>query len=167
VIIALIATLTPRWPLGHCRYAGGHSEVVELLLQHGADVNARIPRTGWTALMLAGQWGHADTRTIELLIQHGADVNAQLYDGRTALMWVCGGGWGRTFGVDALLKAVDVLLKSGANVNAKTSGGVTALTMPGVHPRVAQFLKKHGAVGEATGHFNGKDFLEEDKRGFV
>ncbi|XP_078699981.1 uncharacterized protein LOC144926827 [Branchiostoma floridae x Branchiostoma belcheri] len=51
----------------------GHTGVVELLIQHGADLEAR-DRNGQTALHRASRDGH--TGVVELLIQHGADLEA-------------------------------------------------------------------------------------------
>ncbi|NBR95459.1 MAG: ankyrin repeat domain-containing protein [Proteobacteria bacterium] len=44
----------------------GHTEVVKLLLDKGADVNSRL-ETGETALILAAQGGHKEV--MELLIK--------------------------------------------------------------------------------------------------
>ena len=57
-------------------------ELVELLLKHGADVNAQ-DKDGDTALMDAALIGR--TNFAELLLKHGADVNAKNYRGLTAL----------------------------------------------------------------------------------
>lgn len=46
---------------------------IEALIASGADVNAR-GKNGWTALMIAAQYGAADAA--EALIAAGADVNA-------------------------------------------------------------------------------------------
>ena len=50
----------------------GHERVVDLLLQHGADVN-RQDSNGGTALMSAANEGHE--RVVDLLLQRGAEVN--------------------------------------------------------------------------------------------
>jgi ankyrin repeat protein len=47
----------------------GHKEVVELLLESGADVNAKS-NIGWTALMLAAFNGHKEI--VEILKSYGA-----------------------------------------------------------------------------------------------
>jgi ankyrin repeat protein len=54
---------------------------VELLLDHGANVN-RKPRRGATALTAAAF--HGDTETVKLLLSRGADINSDL-DGCTPL----------------------------------------------------------------------------------
>ena len=60
----------------------GKTEIAELLIQKGADVNARN-RDGGTALHGAAFLGHADTA--ELLVRKGADVNATNGKGETSL----------------------------------------------------------------------------------
>ena len=52
----------------------GHNELVELLLEKGADPNIKT-KAGTTALMGAAYGGHK--RIAELLIAHGADVNVK------------------------------------------------------------------------------------------
>jgi ankyrin repeat protein len=52
----------------------GNKEVVELLLQRGADVNAKT-QSGWTALMSAALSGQ--TEITKILLDAGADPNAK------------------------------------------------------------------------------------------
>ena len=62
----------------------GHADVAEMLINKGADVNARTARLSRNSLhALAAHL--PDGRLAELLIQHGADVNATDADGRTPL----------------------------------------------------------------------------------
>ena len=68
----------------HEAAAGGYIETAALLLDRGADVNAKNER-GWTPLHLAVRRGY--TETAALLLDRGADVNAQDKDGETPLHW--------------------------------------------------------------------------------
>ncbi|XP_070548778.1 GA-binding protein subunit beta-1-like [Ptychodera flava] len=58
----------------HAASKGGHADVAEVLIKHGADVNAKNDDES-TALHEASKGGHADVA--EVLIKHGADVNAK------------------------------------------------------------------------------------------
>jgi ankyrin repeat protein len=53
----------------------GNPAVVGLLLDHGADVNARESQLGETALMWAAAENHPEV--VRLLVQHGAAVNTR------------------------------------------------------------------------------------------
>jgi ankyrin repeat protein len=64
----------------HSALAGGHAEIVELLLAAGADVNA-VQADGYTPLHEAAQNG--DQVLSERLVAAGADPLARLDDGST------------------------------------------------------------------------------------
>jgi len=73
------------FPLHHAA-RNGDTDVVNLLVQHGADINARNPR-GHTVLYCAGGHGHVDT--VQLLLKMGADIDARFtQDGRTLEDWL-------------------------------------------------------------------------------
>jgi len=63
----------------------GHTDITQVLLVKGADVNAKDPRLGLTALMAAASTGHTDT--VKALLAADADANAKAADGKTALMF--------------------------------------------------------------------------------
>ncbi|MHC4206322.1 MAG: ankyrin repeat domain-containing protein, partial [Planctomycetota bacterium] len=67
------------------------AQIVQKLLDYGADIDAKHPRSGATPLYDAidlGRW-----RTAEVLITAGADVNAANNEGKTPLSHAK--GWGR------------------------------------------------------------------------
>jgi hypothetical protein len=63
--------------------SNGHVSMVQLLVKHGADVNAPIGRLSRTPLHDAA--AGADAKMVELLLKHGADVSMLDAAGMTAL----------------------------------------------------------------------------------
>lgn len=68
----------------HAACYDGKPEIAELLIELGADVNAR-ERDLRTPLHHAANQGHLEV--IDLLVRHGADLEAKDAKGMTALMW--------------------------------------------------------------------------------
>ena len=62
--------------------AGGHSYIVQILLNEGAVINAQTS-TGVTSLMLACYYHHPDI--VPLLLSYDADPNIQDQNNNTAL----------------------------------------------------------------------------------
>ena len=69
----------------HCAVWKGHQQVVVLLIEAGADVNAHNDNDHWGTTPLHAA-AHANQAAIaQLLIDHGADVNAKDREGRTPM----------------------------------------------------------------------------------
>ena len=118
----------------------GNIKIVRLLLDKGADVNAK-DRSGKTAMILAAKNGHADI--VRLLLDKGADVNAKADDDTTALMQAAEKG-----NVDV----VRALLEKGADVNVRRLDGSTALMYAAKNDNVdaVRVLLDNGADVNAT-----------------
>lgn len=93
------------------------SELVQPLLDHGADPNAR-DSSGATALMRAAQLRRADL--VKLLLERRADVNARDEMGWTALHYAV---------ARAAKEIVTLLLAHGADVNLADNSGQTPLSL--------------------------------------
>ena len=143
-------------------------EVIKVLLDRGANVNARtkevpptrrfvtplgdlswVDFTGQTSFLRAALAG--DITVMRLLLEKGADPNIATFAGTTALMAAAGVNWmtGQTFteSKEALMEAVQLCLDKGGDVNSKNSMGVTAVI--GAANRgsddILEFLVKKGA----------------------
>ena len=114
------------------------AETARALIENGEDVNAKTKK-GWTALMMAAQYGY--TPTVKVLLDNGADI-----EDRTA----------NTIEITALMIAamrghidtVKVLIDNGADVNAKGNQGYTALGLAASqgHTEIVEMLKAAGAT---------------------
>jgi ankyrin repeat protein len=108
----------------------GFPPVTQLLLDHGADVNARYG-DGLTALMWAA--GHSDdagtkdvVQVVNLLVDRGAKLDEQDDKGRTALMLAA--MLGHTAAAEALLaRGADRTLKDKDGKTASDLASGTAL----------------------------------------
>jgi ankyrin repeat protein len=136
-----------------------HTDILQSLIRHGADVNGRSPLGLFSPLIAAGLVGHLDPA--QLLVGCGADVNAQSEQGYTPLMGAVSKGniefvrfllsipecdvsrAGHARGQSALMLAcgadpaqvggaseiVNMLVESGCDVNAASHSGSSALMM--------------------------------------
>lgn len=135
-------------------------EFAKKLVEHGADVNARITKhvnltntrlndIGATPFLLAAST--ADAELMKALVAFGADPLLTNADNSTALMIAAGLG-NRSPGEDAgteseTLEALQVALDLGIDVNAVDKNGETAMHGAAYKnlPEVVTFLAKKGA----------------------
>ncbi len=115
----------------------GYLEIVNLLIQHRANVNSQSQNTSTTALMRAAANGRLEI--VNLLIQSGAKVNLRNYSGFTALIEAARNGH---------FEIVKVLINNGANVNSQDyyqrSTALIEAARNG-HLEIVQHLIEHGA----------------------
>ncbi|XP_051905987.1 protein TANC2-like isoform X2 [Hippocampus zosterae] len=121
-----------------CAVRRGHWQVAELLLTHGAQVDA-ADRQGRTPLMTAAAEGHVTAA--KLLLDHGASPDQADREGLTALSWAC---------LKGRLPLVRELLARGAAATHSDRGGRTPLDLAafGGDPEVVKHLVDHGAAVE-------------------
>ncbi len=141
-----------------------HLEYIELLLEHGADVNARMASSTETRTIFTHQWlreegatpflraaQSGDLELMELLLEHGAEPDVATTNNTTPLMVASGIGWveGVTYewSPEQTRETVEFLLEHGADVNAQDNDGRTAL-MGAAHkgrPDIVELLYEAGA----------------------
>ena len=81
VLLAMRANVEDRGMKGDCTplmeaASAGHTDIVRLLIAHGADVNAQSS-SGNTPLMYACAGGHEDV--VRVLLEAGAHVEVSIY----------------------------------------------------------------------------------------
>ncbi|KAL6792822.1 ankyrin repeat-containing domain protein [Trichoderma sp. SZMC 28012] len=126
----------------------GHIEMMLLLLDHGAEVNAQGGYYG-TALNAACQSLFSDhaIHAVRLLLEHGSDVNIGGGEFGSALQTVCARFIPKTSNTLA-----QILLDYGADVNARGGRYGAALQAACVHsPTTVQLLLDRGADVNAEG----------------
>jgi hypothetical protein len=99
-----------------CAAGDGFTDCVRLLLDGGADKEAKSFEQEWTALLKAADEGHTDC--VRLLLDRGANKEARVRNGWTALMNAAFNGH---------TDCVWLLLESGASKEIKDIRGRTAL----------------------------------------
>lgn len=144
-------------PLGSGRVSS--LEFVKTLLEHGADVNARLKRgasgrgvlsrVGATPFLMAA--ATADLPLMRMLVERGADPRLPNAEHCTPLMAAAGVGTrapGEEAGTEPeVLEAVALALELGGDVNAVDDNGETAMHGAAYKnlPKVVQLLADRGA----------------------
>lgn len=123
--------------------AGGHEELVELLLARGANIEHR-DKKGFTPLILAATAGHA--KVVEILVREKADLEAQSERTKdTPLSLACSGG---------RYEVVELLLKHSANKEHRNVSDYTPLSLAasGGYVSIIKLLLNQGAeINSRTG----------------
>ena len=114
VLLAMRANVEDRGVKGDCTplmeaASAGNADIVRLLLEHGADVNAQSS-SGNTPLMYACAGGHEDVVT--LLLESNANVEDHNENGHTPLMEAASAGH---------VGVAKILLGHGAGINTHSN----------------------------------------------
>ncbi|HEV3330033.1 MAG TPA: ankyrin repeat domain-containing protein [Bryobacteraceae bacterium] len=155
-----------------------HLDYIKILLDKGANVNARMKDSTETRTVFTNQWldengataflrasQSGDIVLMKLLLAHGADPKIDTTLHVTALHVAAGIGWveGITYewSPESTLEAVKMLLDLGLDVNAQADTGRTALHGAAHKGRtdVIQVLVDHGAKLDV------RDYGNTDNRG--
>ncbi len=120
--------------------ARGYTDIAELLVEGGADIDAKSDTLEATALNVAIQNGHEETA--KLLVTKGADINAKGAENQTALHCAAKRG---DVGIGK------ILLSEGAKTEAKCKSDSTPLAWAAYEGQTefAALLIEHGADIEA------------------
>ena len=116
-------------------------KIIDLLVSHGANVNAVTTRSKKTPLHENAK----DAKAVEYLIAHGADVNARDDSGITPLLRASGGVMDHS-------DAVKTLLDHGADIFARDNAGETAVMKASAAANlpVLELLLSRGAPAKAA-----------------
>ena len=133
-------------PTIHAGIRSWSTEIVEFLIQHGADVNAKDEwGRGYTPLQRAALTGQ--TEMVKLLLAAGADINARDDNGQTALHLPLDMRNSNFKGYWLSKDTIELLLIEGADVNSKDKNGRTPwyLAAELADGDIVKLLIDHGA----------------------
>ncbi len=122
----------------HLASGKGHIEIVEFLLNHGADIELEIFNRDTPLLVAARYARHGQYETIKTLLEHGAKVNHKDKHDRAALH-------------DAAMysgkEVINLLISYGADINARDEHQSTPLHQAAMLNNIeaAKALVEHGA----------------------
>ena len=149
----------------------GEEKQVKLLLEMGANVNAKDPRSGNTPLIEAS--ASKLPTIVKMLLAVGADVNVKNNKGNTALMeaincdWI-DPDWKPWYQVEYdITEIMEMLLAAGAVVNVKNDGGKTALDIAeetGCTKKIQTPLKRHNVEQFIPRHLQTQRERKKDRR---
>jgi len=165
-------------------------EAVTLLLDTGADINARTAESGWTPLHIASMQSNKDVS--EILIARGADLEAENHNNRQTPIVItqrtgdvdfaaflldegakpdARNEWGQTplhqATVQGDIAFADLLIKKGADVNAGDNGGRVPLwfAIRGRDMQMIEWLISNGAdVNAKNQNLPGQTLLDFAKK---
>jgi len=128
-----------------CAVIGGDVELVNLLLNNGADVNSQT-RNGYTALSTALANGLPGIEIIDSLIRHGADVNAKSFVEQWTPLLIASNK------VPLNEPAIRRLVEAGAQINGHNVFGETPLMYAAAFASdgLVEYLLKNGADPKLT-----------------
>ena len=117
-------------------------DVLNCLIENGADVNVRKEYSKRTPLMIAAHCKNLNA--VEFLLKHGAIVDVQDKRNKSSLHY---GVEGALLSGDTSFDVVSCLLNHGADINVPMNGKYTALMMAcrSQHVRLVKFLLQQGA----------------------
>jgi len=133
----------------------GKSDILKILLDHGADINA-INTKGETALIVGATCSPWEKyqQVIHILVERGANIETVDEDGNTAIM-VAAKHWNKS------LEVIQFLVERGAESSTRNLKGLTALmiaadrgNLPAVEcllqRRTSQYIEENGEVWSAV-----------------
>ena len=124
-------------PLGLAAVRGNY-EIIGLILDHGANINAAASPNGQTVLHCIAALDQDSPEMIDYLLQRGAEVDVTREDRMTPLMLASARGH---------VETVRVLLSASPDLELRSAAGKTAIDLAAAanHPEVVSLLRTAGA----------------------